>query len=254
MNKSESRHLKKNIVITGATSGIGKCLAKKLDQEFNNLILIGRSAEKLEELSSGLKNTSDIIVANLSETKDYSTLLKSFPMRVDGFVHAAGMESVEPLRAISYEKFDCIMRLHIYSFIEIVKVIEKNKKKSDDYLTSIVAISSIASDSGGVGQTMYSASKAALEAAIKCLSKELAAKRIRLNAIKPGLVDTEMTRRWMRRMGIRGMDALNGMQINGVAQPEDIVNLIEFMLSDKSTHIVGTQIKIDGGGPLGGIF
>jgi short-subunit dehydrogenase len=254
MYESELISFKKNIVITGATSGIGKCLVKKLDQDSNNLVLIGRSEKKLTEVSKSLKTSSTVIVIDLSETFDYSRLLQFLPTRVDGFVHAAGVESVEPLRAISYEKFNSVMRLHLYSFIEIVKAIDRNKKKSDEFHTSIVAISSIASDSGGVGQTMYSASKAALEATIKTLSKELAQKKIRLNAIKPGLVDTEMTRRWMRRIGIESIEDLNKMQINGVAQPEEIASLIKFMLSDQSSHIVGTQIRIDGGGPLGEIF
>jgi len=247
-------YIKKNIIITGATSGIGRALVNKIDNESNNLILVGRSNEKLIELSRQIKTSSIIFAIDLFNVEELAELLSQFPTRIDGFVHAAGVESVESIKMLSYNKFDKIMRLHVYAFIEILKFIEKNKRKEDKYHTSVVAVSSIASDTGGVGQTMYAASKAALEAAIRVLSKELVAKRIRINAVKPGIVDTDMTRRWMRRIGISDFSEVEKMQLNGVAQPDEIASLISFLLSDQAQHIVGTQIKIDGGGPSGKIF
>lgn len=245
---------KKNIIITGATSGIGRALVDEVDNEFNNLIFIGRSYEKLTELSNQVKTSSSILTVDLHDLERLAELLPQLPTRVDGFVHAAGVESIEPVKMVNYKKFDILMRVHVYAFLEILKYIEKNKRKADEYHTSVVAVSSIASDAGGVGQTMYAASKAALEAAIRVLSKELADKRIRLNAVKPGLVDTEMTRRWMRRIGISDFAEVEKMQLNGVAQPKEIASLISFLLSEQAQHIVGTQIKIDGGGPSGKVF
>lgn len=246
--------IKKNIVITGATSGIGRALSEKLDCLSNHLILVGRSSEKLAELAERLNTSTTQITIDMANIEELSTLAQHLPDRVDGYVHAAGVESVEPFRLINYQKFDYIMRVHLYSFIEVLKAIEKTKKKTDTYWTSVVVISSIAADNGGIGQTMYAASKAALEAALRVLSKELATKRVRINAIKPGIVNTEMTKRWMRRIGILDISDVEKMQLNGIAQPEDIVNLIEFLLSDLSKHIIGTQIKIDGGGPSGKVF
>ena len=87
------------------------------------------------------------------------------------------MEYIKPLRYLTTKDIHSLMHLHVYSFIEILKCIEKSKKKTDDYWTSVVSLSSIASESGGIGQTAYSLSKAALEAATITLNKELSAKK-----------------------------------------------------------------------------
>lgn len=246
--------VKKNIILTGALSGIGRALVDELDCEENHLILIGRSPEKLAELRRQVKTTISTVAVDLTDLDKLAELLLQLPDRIDGFVHAAGIESVEPIKMVNYTKFDKIMRLHLYAFIEILKSIEKNKKKTDEYYTSVVVLSSIASDNGGVGQTMYAASKAALEATVRVLSKEMASKRIRINAVKPGIVDTDMTRRWMRRIGIADIAEVEKLQLNGVAQPEEVASLIVFLLSNQARHIVGTQIKIDGGGSSGKVF
>ncbi len=250
---NESMH-NKTTVITGATSGIGRSLVWKLNDDAHHLVLIGRSKEKLKELAGQLRASTTVLVADLFDVESISALASELPARVDGFVHAAGVESVEPIKLVSYKKFDYIMRLHVYAFVELLKILEKNKKRTDRYPTSVVAISSIASDGGGVGQTMYAASKAALEATVRVLTKELAAKRIRINAIKPGIVDTEMTRRWMRKIGVADVADVQAMQLNGIAQPGEIADLIAFLLSDQAQHIAGTQIKIDGGGSSGRVF
>ncbi|VXC75786.1 SDR family NAD(P)-dependent oxidoreductase [Massilia sp. 9I] len=245
---------KKNIIITGATSGIGRALAARLDDDAHHLVLIGRSQDKLDALAGQLRASTTLIALDLAEVEQIPAIAPQLPGRIDGFVHAAGVESVEPIKLVSYAKFDAIMRLHVYAFVELLKLIEKSKKRSDDYLTSVVALSSIASDNGGVGQTMYAASKAALEAAVRVLTKELAAKRIRINAVKPGIVDTDMTRRWMRKIGVADIADVQAMQLNGIAEPSEIAELIAFLLSNGARHIAGTQIKIDGGGPAGKVF
>jgi short-subunit dehydrogenase len=241
-------------IVTGATSGIGKALVYELDNIGKNLILIARSSEKLKELESNLKTQHVYITVDLTNIQDLIEILKTINYKIKGFIHCAGLESVIPLRQVSYLKFDNIMKLHVYSFVEIVKYIERNKTIEENYLTSIIAISSIASQTGGVGQTMYSASKAGLEALVRVLSKELSNKKIRLNSIQPGIVNTEMTDRWRRKIGISNVEDLNKLQLNGIAESSDIVSLILFLLSDSSKQISGTEIKIDGGGPINKYF
>jgi short-subunit dehydrogenase len=241
-------------LITGVTSGIGKYLTQVLDNNGCKLILIARSSEKLNELSYTLKGNHEYLAIDLTNTDELSHALKDRKDKIKGFVHCAGSESVVPLRQVSYVKFDYLMKLHLYSFVEIIKYIERNKSNSDNFLTSVVAISSIASHSGGIGQTMYAASKSALESAVRILSKELANKKIRLNTILPGIVNTEMTERWRRKLGITNPEDLNKLQLNGIAETNDIVSLIQFLLSDESKQICGTEIKIDGGGPINKYF
>jgi short-subunit dehydrogenase len=241
-------------IITGATSGIGKGLTVELDKLGEKLILMARSKEKLVELEYSLNGKHIYIEVDLTNIDDLMNVLKSKEYKIKGFIHCAGLESVLPLRQLSYLKFDYIMRLHVYSFVEIVKYIEKNKSLSDDFLTSIIAISSIASQNGGIGQSMYAASKAGLESLVRVFSKELSNKKIRLNSIQPGIVNTEMTERWRRKIGISSIDELNLLQLNGIAEISDIVSLILFLLMDNSKHISGTEIRIDGGGPINKYF
>ena len=244
----------KTILITGASSGIGRAVCQRMDLPGNKLILSGRRREVLLEQAAEIRTETVILESDLSDLESIAQFARNIPERIDGFVHAAGVESVEPLRGVTYRKFDGLMRIHLYSFIELVRAIAQNKTRNDVYNTSIVAVSSIAVESGGIGQVMYAASKAALDATLRVLSKELASKRIRLNSVRPGLVDTEMTRRWMERVGIADFAALEKLQVNGVAQPREIADVITFLLADASKHIVGTQIRVDGGGPSGGIF
>jgi len=243
----------KNIIITGCTSGIGKKLALELDLMNANLILIARDEHKLKNMCESMKNKKKHIriILNLEDVESIAFNCEALPRRIDGFVHAAGVESVLPINNITYKRFDKIMRLHLYSFMEITKKIVSSKRKGNAFNTSVVLLSSVAANNGGIGQTMYSASKAALEATIKTLSKELRSKKIRLNAIRPGLVDTEMTERWMKRIGISSKTELNDLQLSGVAKVEEITSLIRFLLSDNSKHIVATCIPIDGGGFVG---
>lgn len=247
--------MESNYIITGATSGIGKSVILKLDSIGNHLILLARSTENLKKISNLLKfATFDLISVDLTELSFIDKLKELQITNIKGFIHCAGSESILPLRLISYDKFDKLMRLHVYSFVEIVKFIDKRKTQKDIYLTSIVGLSSIASHDGGVGQTIYSASKAALESVSRVLSKELVKKKIRLNTILPGLVDTEMTERWRKKIGIENKDDLHQMQLNGLIDPKEVAELINYLLNDLSRHIVGTEIRIDGGGPLNKIF
>lgn len=242
------------IIITGATSGIGKALARSLDNQLENLILISRSEELLKEFINTLNGNHKYLAVDLTNLETLANFLNDRKDRIKGFVHCAGSESVVPLRQVNYKKFDYLMRLHLYSFVEIVKFIDRNKKTNDEFLTSVVAISSVASQSGGIGQIMYSASKSALESTVRSLNKELVNKKIRFNSILPGIVNTEMTERWRKRIGIERQEDLNSLQLNGIAEPSDIVGLINFLLSDDSKQISGTEIKIDGGGPINKFF
>lgn len=242
-----------NILITGASSGIGRELVHLLDNRNNHLILIGRDKEKLVNLSNQLVSKFTLIEYNLEDIYNIKFLLNDMPSVIDGFAHCAGIDSTLPLKNISYAKFEKSFKINTFSFIELMKLIVNSKNNSNHWI-NVVAISSIASQHGGIAQTIYAASKAALEATVRVLSKELISKKIRINCVSPGLVNTEMTKRWMERIGIEDKDSLSKLQLSGIAEPEEIANIIEFLLSPKSSHVVGQNISIDGGGPKSSIF
>lgn len=241
MKKSENK-----ILITGGTSGIGREVLRKYDKSENEIFLISRKS--FQEITPNLINRAKLTLIQQDLSSTISEEVKNkLHEDFNLFIHCAGMEYVKPLKYLTIENINSLMCLHVYSFIEILKCIEMYKKKSDNYWTSVVSISSIASDSGGIGQTAYSLSKAALEAATVTLNKELSAKKIRLNIVKPALVKTEMTTRWMDKVGL-DENELKKIQLNGVPNAEDIMNLIDFLLSEKSFFISGKSILIDGGG------
>jgi len=244
----------KNFIITGSSSGIGQAVALNLNNTEFHLYLLVRDVFKAQELESKLDSQITFIKCDLEDIESIHSSLSLIPNQINGFVHCAGVSSTQPINRIDYKKFENIFKINMFSFLEIMKWIVKEKKMSLDYWTSVVAVSSIASLRGGVGQTLYSASKAALEASIITLSKELVRKKIRLNSVRPGLVDTPMTSKWMQTVGIDDYEALNKLQLSGIASPNDIANIILFLLDSKSQHIVGQNINVDGGGPISTIF
>lgn len=242
-----------NILITGASSGIGNALVHLLDNKDNHLILIGRDINKLNILSNDLIAKSTLIKFDLEDIDNIKYLSNDIPSVIDGFAHCAGIDSTLPLKNVNYSKFEKSIKINMFSFIELMKLIVSIKNKSN-FWTNVVAVSSIASQHGGIAQTIYSSSKAALEASVRVLSKELLNNKFRINCVSPGLVNTEMTQRWMERVGIENINILSKFQQSGIAEPIEIANVIEFLLSSKSSHIVGQNINIDGGGPKSLIF
>ena len=242
----------KQVILTGGTAGIGSAIAERLASAGCGLVLVGRSVERMAARVAQLPAPARhrIVLCDLMDTPAIRSIASSLPARVDAFVHAAGMSATLPLRALSYARMDELMRLHVYAFVEIARLVEAGKKADAAHLTSVVAMSSIAANRGGKGQTAYSASKAALDACVITLSKECARKRIRFNSVQPGLVDTEMTRRWLERAKLTGDFDPDKAQLYGMADPSDIASLVGFLVSDDSRHIVGSHIRIDGGGPL----
>lgn len=236
----------RKVLITGATSGIGKELCNSLKNN-NQIIFLGRSKEKLCELRSDLGDGHIAICNDLESKDDIEKLDAVLPTGITDFVHCAGKEFVAPISTISLDKCLQYFNLHVFSYLEIIKSLARNKKTSDEYITNVVLLSSTASDDGGAMQSLYSSSKAAAEALSKPLSRELSRKNFRINSIKAGLVETAMTERWAKKIGVKNVDEL---QLNGAASSSQIVDLVRFLLNSDGRHINGSSIRIDGGGAL----
>jgi len=241
--------LNKMILVTGASGEIGGATAFKLSSQGAKVIITGRNIERLKKVYENLHGTGHSMhVVDLLNKNEVNHMieLSTKDVKFSGIVHCAGSTTLTPLRTLSEDMLDNMMRVNFYSFIFLVKQLTKTKY-FNEYGGSIVAISSTASDAGEAGQTAYAASKAALDASIRTLSVELASKKIRINSIRAGIIITEMSNNVMNTIGSNSYSQLVSKQLFGGGKPEDVANAAAFLLSDESRFITGRFLYVDGG-------
>ncbi|MDP1510656.1 SDR family oxidoreductase [Paenibacillus ottowii] len=230
------------ILVTGASSGIGKTTAMYLSNLGASLVLHGRNREGLyqtKELLNGTNHT--LISSDLTELDDVSNIFEqavSDGVKLNGLVYSAGVMPIIPLPQLTREKIRAIMDINFYSYIEMIRQFAKKKYSNDG---NIVAVSSIASLQPEACQTIYSASKSAMNAATQSLSFELVKKNIRINTIFPGVVRPENV------MADDDLNQLAGPQILGLIRSDDVAGAIAFLLSDMAKFITGRSLYFDAG-------
>lgn len=246
-----SNFTNKIVLITGASSGIGRATAVYLDLLGARLILIGRNEEQLKATQAFLKNESVICAMDLSDIENIECRLKPVIKEfgaLSGFVHCAGVLELRPISLFKYDKLHKVMLTNFYSFFELVRVLTKKGMYCNEGM-NIVAISSTASKTGRESQTAYGASKAAINGAVHSMAKELAPRNIRVNAILPAAVNTEMIEKYfdLKETLNAGERKPFERQYLGLCQPEYVASAIAFLLSDDSKWITGAEIPVDGG-------
>lgn len=238
----------KTVLITGATSGIGKATAIKCAQTGANVIIIGRNKERLDEIVNLIgENKCFGIIADLTLYDDISNIIEKIP-EINGLVLCAGINDINPIKFATRKKVDKIFEVNFFSQIELLRLLLKKKKLSLG--TSVVAISSIGGNEAfSIGQAAYGASKAALLSWVKYSAKELSPSGIRVNSILPGHIETPMN----ENLGFNKEQLESYKEtipLKRFGQPEDIANGIIYLLSDASIWVTGTALKIDGGSTL----
>ena len=234
-------------LITGASSGIGEALAISLSKK-SNLLLVGRNSEKLEKVRLKCYNSDNhkLFICDLSSERtrlfqQLTALLIRENITIQNMIYSAGITKILPIKNISVMNIDEIFTVNLFSAIEILKtLLKKDNKKS---LKNVIFISSLWSIRGEVGNSIYAASKGALNALTFSLAKELAP-TIRVNSILPGAVKTPMTE--MLLESEIGQRQLKDYPL-GLGECSDITDYVEFLLSEKARWITGQLIKIDGG-------
>lgn len=240
----------KNILVTGASSGIGKGIAVFLSKIGANIIMVARNEDKLEavmkELEPGSHSYYLYDLSNLDGIEKMMDNVLKDGRKLNGLVHSAGISKTVPLQYLKLSDMNNIMSLNLYSFIELVK--QFSKRKNNDNGGSIVAISSISAKAGARGLTAYAASKGALDSAIKSMALELVLKNIRINAISPAMIKTEIYDSLLDIVNNNDFERdLKKRQIMGVGEPQDVAHAAAFLLSDCSSFITGTSMIVDGG-------
>lgn len=237
----------KTILVNGAGSGMGKQTAVMLSSYGAKVIIVDVDEEKLQETVKSLVGVGHIAyqldLSNLSIIDSAIKEIVAMAGPLDGFVHCVGLRCRRPLKLITPSIINEVMNVNYGSFVEMTRCITKKGHYNSGL--SIVAISSISAKTGGAAVTVYSASKAALDASVRCLAKELYNKNIRLNTVQPGQVNTPAYAAMLVNSG--GVDNVLERQYLGLAEAEDISNVIVFLLSEKSRMITGASIPVDGG-------
>lgn len=239
----------KKIVITGASSGIGRQCAIDCSKMGARVVLIGRNMPRLEETSSEMSgNGHEILPLDINDKEMVKTAITSIIERIgpiDGFVHSAGIEKTLPLRNVNCAELQDVFNTNFFSAIELLKLFTKKKNYNDGF--KVVFIASITAIIARVGTLAYTASKGALVAATRELAVELAPKNINVNCISPGTILTPMMQSYLDGLSDESREKrISGFPL-GLGSPEDIANGVIYLLSDASRWITGHNLVIDGG-------
>lgn len=235
----------KTVLITGASSGIGKQAAIASSIMGASVILTGRHEASLKNTMSLLSgNSHQLIICDLLKIEDIEKLISEIPC-IDGFVNCAGVVNPFPLGFLSKEKINETMFPNFYAAVELSNLLLRKKKVNQ--AASLVFMSSISSDHPHKGSSLYSASKAAIEAFSKTIAVEYAHQFIRSNCIAPALIQTNMLDEAFKNLPQEQYQKEKSKYPFGIGQPEDVANLIVFLLSPASKWITGQTIKMDGG-------
>ena len=235
----------KTILITGASSGIGRETAIKCSEMGAKIILTARNKERLTETEKKLKGSGHkTIICDLLNENELKELIAKTD-NVDGVVHCSGVVKPFPIGFLSKQKMDETMGPNFYGVVELTNLLFKNKKINNN--ASFVFLSSVSGQHPHKGGSIYAASKAAIEAFSKTVALEFYSKGIRSNCISPAMVKTEMYDSAANDMTKEGMEEHVAKYPLGVGMPEDVANAVIFLLSPASKWITGINLIMDGG-------
>jgi len=237
------------IMVTGASSGLGREISILLSQLGSHVILVGRNEEQLNKTLSLMEGDKHYIKSfDLKEVDEITKWMKAIAYEtgsLSGLVHSAGISATLPLRGTSTKKLEDIMRINFTAAVNLTKAIRLKGVRAKS--VSIVYISSVAGLGGEPGLTAYSASKGALLSFCRSAAVELANEGIRINSVTPGYVMTEMGKKTKSTLSFEHFKALEAKHPLGFGTPRDVANAVAFLLADTARWITGTTMVVDGG-------
>ncbi|MCX6290204.1 MAG: SDR family NAD(P)-dependent oxidoreductase [Bacteroidetes bacterium] len=239
----------KTALITGASKGIGRAVALAFAKEGAQVILLARSMDLLEKLKSEIDASavSKAIIFQ-ADVRKYDELKKVFDelnqnkIYIDVLVNNAGIMKDAVIQMVQQQLIHDIYETNVFGTISASQLAVKSMLKKRG--GSIINLTSIVGVHGNLGQSVYASSKSAVIGFTKSLSKELASLNIRVNAVAPGFIDTEMTQSMDQRFHEKNIQSI-GMKRIGT--PDDVARTILFLASDLSAYVTGQVIGVDGG-------
>lgn len=235
----------KTILVTGASSGIGRGIAIACSKMGATVIINGRNEQRLAETMTEMQGEENLsLTADLSDSFSLTEMVSRLP-KLDGVVHCAGIGQRVLCKQLHEADLDTMMDVNFKAPVMLQTEILKQKKINKG--ASIVFIASIASDSPSIGNAVYSASKGAIISYANCLALELAPRQIRVNCILPAMIWTDL----ILKGGITEEELKEDEKkypLKRYGTPEDIANLSIYLLSNAAAWMTGSSIKITGGG------
>lgn len=236
----------KTILVTGASSGIGAQTAIDCSKMGAHVVITARNEERLRQTMDAMEGDGHmLIVADLNNESDLNNLMSNLP-KLNGAVLCAGVGFTLPFLFCSRPKMDDVFNINFFAPIELFRLLVKKKKVESD--SSVVFVSSI----GGVnvfnvGNSVYGASKGALNTMVKQIALEIAPKRIRVNSVNPGMVNTKLIREGMLLTEEQLKADEKRYPLKRYGETTDVSNGIIYLLSDASSWVTGHALVIDGG-------
>ena len=235
----------KTILVTGASSGIGQETAIQCSKMGARVVITARNEERLKETFDSLEGDEHILfLAELTNQSQVESLVSQLPT-LHGVVLCAGKGMTLPFPFCTREKYDDIFNVNFFAPIELLRLLVKKKKLAQD--SSVVFVSSIGGvESFSLGNGVYGASKAALNSTMRFCARELATKKIRVNCVNPGMVNTKLIQGGIITDEQHKLD-MEKYPLKRYGEPEDIAYGIIYLLSNASSWVTGHSLIIDGG-------
>lgn len=239
----------RTVLVTGASSGIGRATASLLSRLGARVILVSRREQQLRETLAIMEGTGHQVEPfDLQHTADIPAWLARLGPSIGplhGLVHAAGVVSTKPLRFLEPSDWAGTLRINLESAFALAKGFRQRGVCAPQ--SSIVFLASVAALIGSPGKSAYAASKGGIISLTRALAVELARERIRVNCVAPGWVETAMTALDSQSMMPEQLAALRQRHLLGFGRPEDVAHAIVFMLADTGSWMTGTSLVVDGG-------
>ncbi len=237
----------KTILITGASGGIGSEIAKKFTKSQNNVILVyNKNKKSIHTMKQDFKNCNlEIFQCDLTKTEQINSMISKIIKnygKIDYLINCAGISKSQLIQDTTEKDYYEVFDTNIKSVIMLTSAVAKHMI-SEQY-GKIVNISSMWGQVGASMESLYSASKGAMNTLTKSLAKELGPSNINVNAVCPGLINTKMNK---DLSADAVLNIVENTPIGRIGEAEDVANLVEFLCSDKASFITGQLITVDGG-------
>ena len=237
----------KLVLVVGASSGIGLATAQRLAREGGRIVGVGRDIKRIQNALDTLEGAGHhAIVADVADERQMEAIIRYGKEQggYHGGVCCAGQHEVRPLSLLKTDNLIASFSSNVVTAVNCTKAIAKAASPDG---SGIVWLSSVAAMRGTAGFTAYSCAKGALVSASRVAAVELAKKKIRINVIIAGVVETSMSEGWLKLLSQEQRDAAARNHLLGIGKPEYVADAIAFMISSDACWITGTSMVVDGG-------